>query len=138
MERKIIFSLFACFVACSMWAQPRLSREEFRAKEQAYITAKACLTEQEAVRFFPLYFEMKEKVHKLNGAPWDRDKDLCQGSHSEAEYAKVMEQAYNSRIAADKLEKQYYYKFKSILSCEKIYRIQKAEIDFHREILKRR
>ncbi|MBP8776820.1 MAG: hypothetical protein KBH23_02380 [Bacteroidaceae bacterium] len=121
-----------------MWAQPRLSREEFRAKEQAYITAKASLTEQEAVRFFPLYFEMKDKVRKLNGAPWEKDKKLCQGSHSDAEYGKVMEEAYNNRIAADKLEKQYYYKFKAFLSCEKIYRIQKAEIDFHRELLKRR
>ena len=138
MERKIIFSLFAWFMVCSMWAQPRLSREEFRAKEQAYITAKACLTEQEAVRFFPLYFEMKDKVRKLNGAPWEKDKKLCQGSHSDAEYGKVMEEAYNNRIAADKLDKQYYYKFKAFLSCEKIYRIQKAEIDFHRELLKRR
>ena len=112
MERKIIFSLFAWFMVCSMWAQPRLSREQFRAKEQAYITAKASLTEQEAVRFFPLYFEMKDKVRKLNGAPWEKDKKLCQGSHSDAEYGKVMEEAYNI-ISETLKEKAYFYEMKA-------------------------
>jgi len=139
MERKLIFLLFAWLMVCSVQAQPRrLSREEFRAKEQAYITAKASLTEQEAIRFFPLFFEMKEKVHQLNGAPWEKAKNLCEGSHPDAEYGEVMEESYNNRIAADKLEKRYYYKFKTFLSCEKIYQIQKAEISFHRELLRRR
>ena len=43
---------------------------------------------------------------------------------------------YDARSASDKLERDYYEKFKKILSNKKIYMVQKAEMRFHRELLK--
>lgn len=43
---------------------------------------------------------------------------------------------YDARIASDRLDKTYFEKFKKILSCKKIYLVQRAEMRFHRELLK--
>lgn len=135
--KKTILLVVTCVFACvQMYAQGRLSREEFRAKKQAYISEQAGLTESEAERFFPLYTEMRDKIRKLNNAVSQSEKDLAQGKHSDNEYYQMMERIYNNRIEADRLEKLYFYKFKQFLSGEKIYKIHKAEIDFHRRILK--
>lgn len=47
-----------------------------------------------------------------------------------------MEGVYDARIAADRLDKIYFAKFKKILSAKKLYLVQKAEMRFHRELLK--
>ena len=96
-----------------MWAtggcDQRLSKDEFRAKQQAYITEKAGLT---------LMREGKQE------------------NLSEERYDEIMEGVYDARISSDRLEKTYYGKFKKILSSKKIYQVQRAEMRFHRELLK--
>ena len=47
-----------------------------------------------------------------------------------------MEGVYDARIASDRLGKTYFDKFKKILPCKKIYLVQRAEMRFHRELLK--
>ena len=47
-----------------------------------------------------------------------------------------MEGVLDARIESDKLEKEYLKKFQKILSNKKIYLIQRAEMRFHRELLK--
>ncbi len=134
--KKLILIVFL-FVSAATMAQQRLSREEFLSKKKAYITEQACLTESEAARFFPLYFELRGKVRKMDEAVCQNEEELCKGKPTEAEYNQVLEKMYNNRIETAKLEKQYYFKFKAFLTNEKIYKIQKAEIDFHRTILKK-
>ena len=55
---------------------------------------------------------------------------------TEAQYAEIMEGVYDTRIAADQLERTYYEKYKKILSNKKIYLVQRAEMRFHKELLK--
>lgn len=114
----------------------RLSPEEFRAKQQAFITEKAELTREEAAKFFPLYFELQDRKRKLNDEAWELIRSGKSEDTSEAEYARVLERVYDCRIASDKLEKSYFERFKRILSCKKIYLIQRAEMHFHRSLLK--
>ena len=47
-----------------------------------------------------------------------------------------MEGVYDARIASDRLDKTYFVRFKKILSAKKLYLVQKAEMRFHRELLK--
>ena len=42
----------------------------------------------------------------------------------------------DNRIAADRLDKSYLDRFKKILSNKKIFLVQRAEMRFHREMLK--
>ena len=55
---------------------------------------------------------------------------------TEAEYAKIIEDVLQTRITIDQLELEYVRKYKQFLSAKKIYQIQKAEMKFHRELLK--
>lgn len=113
-----------------------LSPEQFRQKQKEFITEKAGLTAQEAEKFFPLYFELQDKKKDMNDQAWKllhpgKNKNL-----TEAEYEKNMLKVYDLRIESAQLEKTYFTKFKSILSAQKIYEVQKAETRFHRELVK--
>ena len=113
----------------------QLSREEFRARQQAFLTEKAGLTREEAAKFFPLYFEMEDRKQKLNDDVW---KLLRQGKNenmTESQYGEILEGLYNARVASSELEQTYLKKFQKILSNKKIYLIQRAEMRFHRELL---
>lgn len=124
----------------SVWAidgckQHRLSREEFRVKQQTYITEKAGLTPKEAKQFFPVYFELQDHKKSLNDEAWSLIRKGKDEKTTEAEYEEIMEGVYDARMAIDRLDKTYFDKFKKILSCKKIYLVQKAEMRFHRELL---
>lgn len=139
MKRALIWIVVLAF-APLVWAtggcDQRLSKEEFRARQQAYITEKAGLTAAEAEDFFPLYFELQDRKHQLNDEAWKLMREGKKEGVTEARYDEIMESVYDARIAADRLEKSYYGKFKKILSSKKIYLVQQAEIRFHRELLR--
>lgn len=118
--------------------QKRLSREEFRVRQQAYITEKAELTADEAVRFFPVYFELQDKKKQLNDAAWKlfREGKGKDGEVSEKRYEEILETVHDSRIECSRLDKSYLTKFRKILSNKKIYQVQQAEMRFHRELVK--
>lgn len=113
-----------------------LSPEEFKAKQKAYIIEEAGLTKEEASKFFPVYFELQDRKRQLNDEAWKLLRQGRDEKTTEAEYEEILEGVYDARIASDRLDKTYYQKFKKILSAKKIYLVQKAEVRFHRELLK--
>lgn len=141
MRKLIVWLVMMCgFVPMLMGAggcdQQRLSKEEFRAKQQTYITEKAGLTNEEAAKFFPLYFELQDRKKQLNDEAWKLLRSGKDEKTTESQYEEIMEGVYDARIASDRLEKTYFEKFKKILSCKKIYQVQRAEMRFHRDLLK--
>lgn len=116
--------------------EQRLTKEEFRAKQQAFITEKAGLNEDEAEKFFPLYFELQDEKKQLNDKAWKLMRQGRKDNVSEEQYEEILEGVYDARIASDELEKSYFEKFRKILSCKQIYEVQQAEMRFHREWLK--
>ncbi len=113
-----------------------LSREEFRAKQKAYIIEQAGLTKDEAAKFFPIYFELQDKKKKLNDESWEVMRRSKDEKVTEAQYEGINEKVINNRIAADQLDKNYLSKFKKILSNKKIFLVQRAEMRFHREMIR--
>ena len=95
MRKLIALVVLLCGFMPVLWAadgcDQHLSREEFRAKQKAFIIEQAGLNKEEAA---------------------------------------------NNRIAADQLDKTYLGKFKKILSSKKIFLVQRAEMRFHREMIK--
>ena len=136
----VLLWVVACASTSLLWAadgcEQRLTKEEFRAKQQAYITEKAGLTSEEATAFFPLYFELQDRKQQLNEKAWGLLREGKDGNVSEERYEEILNGVYEARISADRLEKSYFKKFKTILSCKKIYLVQHAEMRFHRELLK--
>ena len=141
MKRLIILLFIICGFTPLLWAmdgcnQQRLSPEEFRAKQKAFIIEKAGLNKEEAAKFFPVYFELQEKKKAVNDKAWGLLRKGKDDKTTEAQYAEILKGVYDARSASDKLERDYYEKFKKILSNKKIYMVQKAEMRFHRELLK--
>lgn len=144
MKNQFILTLIACFLSLSSVSRAerisyqQFSPEEFRKKQQEFITEKAELTPDEVTAFFPLYFEWQDKKKELHDQlmklMWpqktEEEKDL-----TEKEYKEKIEKAYQLRAAQVELEKKYHDRFKKILSYRKIYLVQKAELRFHRELL---
>ncbi len=113
-----------------------LSPDEFRAKQKAFIIEKAGLTNEEAAKFFPLYFELQDRKKQLNDEAWKLIRKGRDEKTTEAQYEEILEGVYDARLASDRLDKTYFDKFKMILSYRKIYLVQNAEMRFHRELLK--
>lgn len=140
MKKLIVLFILISNVAPLLWGNDgcnqHWSPEEFRARQKAFITEKAGLTKEEAAKFFPLYFELQDRKKQLNDEAWELLRKGRGEKTTEAQYDEIMEGVYDARIASNRLEKTYYGKFKKILSCKKIYLVQKAEMHFHRKLLK--
>ena len=123
-----------------LWAadgcDQHLSREEFRTKQKAYIIEQAKLTKEEAAKFFPIYFELQDKKKKLNDESWNLMRKGKDDKTTEAQYKEINEKIAENRIAADQLDRTYLGKFNKILSSKKIFLVQRAEMRFHREMIK--
>lgn len=132
----VIMCSFAPILLASDGCNQRLSPAEFRARQKAYIAERAGLTKQEAAKFFPMYFELQDKKKELNDKAWGLIRKGKDENTTEAQYDEIMEGIYDARIASDRLDKSYFEKFRKILPAKKLYLVQKAEMRFHRDLLK--
>ena len=140
MKRIICFlTLIICFCMTPIQAQKKMmSQEEFRKQQQMFLTERAGLTPEEAKNFFPLYFELQDKKRSYNKEAWQKLRKGKEAGTTEAEYDRIIEDVLQTRITIDQLELEYARKYKQFLSAKKIYQIQKAEMKFHRELLKKK
>ena len=140
MKKLIALRVLLCGFMPLLWAadgcEQHLSREEFRTKQKAYIIEQAKLTKEEAAKFFPIYFELQDKKKKLNDESWNLMRKGKDDKTTEAQYKEINEKIAENRIAADQLDRTYLGKFNKILSSKKIFLVQRAEMRFHREMIK--
>jgi hypothetical protein len=136
MKRYILITLLMMTALLPTLAQQKCNREEFRAKQEAYLTEQAELTQDEAARFFPLYFELQDKKKALNDAAFAKAKTGKKGTATEKEYEDILDQLAQARLACDRLDVEYLGRFKQILSAKKLYFLQRAEMKFHRDLVR--
>ena len=142
---KIFFITFVAFsVLFSFSARAQegkhhrnFDREKFQAKRNAYITAEVGLTPDEAATFIPLCNELQEKMFEAGRECRRLSKELRQNPEaSDADYTKTLDECVNVNLKQAQLEKEYYDKFKKILSPKKLYKYRRAELMFAREFMK--
>mgnify|MGYP001535159812 CR=1 FL=1 len=101
MKKLIVLLVMMCGLVPVLRAadgcNQRLSPAEFRAKQKAYITEKAGLTKEEAVKFFPLYFELQDKKKEQNDKAWKLIRQGKDEKTTEAQYDAIMEGVYDAR-----------------------------------------
>ena len=137
MYKNILLTIILSISSISLFAQkPRMSREEFRQCQEKYIKEQTGLTQQEAQQFFPLYFELQDKKDAINRQAWAQMRKGKEENLSEAEYNKIIEEIIKARISCDQLDLEYLHKYQKFLSSKQIFNIQRAEMKFHRELLK--
>lgn len=139
MIRRLALLFVVLSLGISVQAQKnksRCSQEEFRERQKSYLTEKAELSSEEAAKFFPLYFELQDKKKAINDESWKRSRKGKDPQTTEAEYEEIIDLVVKTRIKADELDMEYLQKFKKVLSARKIYKLQRAEMKFHRDLLK--
>ena len=140
MIQRLATLLIILCISISIQAQDKkksgFSKEEFRARQEAYLTQKAELTQEEATKFFPVYYELQDRKKAVNDKAWELAHKGKDPKTTDSEYEQIIEGIVKARIDADKLDLEYLQRFKKILSPKKIYKLQRAEMKFHRDILK--
>lgn len=140
MIQKLTTLLILLSISISIQAQDKkkegFSKEEFRNRQEAYLTQKAEITKEEAARFFPIYFELQDRKKAINDKAWEQARKGKDPQATNADYEQIIEGIVKARIEADKLDLEYLLRFKKILSPQKIYKLQRAEMKFHRDLLK--
>ena len=142
--KKILFaSLLLLLTAVTASAQerpmnkPHFSPEEFQAKQKAYITVKADLTDQEAEAFFPLFFELQKKKFELERNVRKEFKKERGEQMTEEECRDFVYKMADTKIEIAKLEREYTDKYLQVLPPCKLRRVQHAEGMFQRDLMKK-
>ena len=138
MKIRYFVTLVACLFCTTTFAQKKNqpSETEFRTKQQAYMSQKAGLTQEESKHFFPLYFEFQDKKKEINKEAWEIAKQGKNSNTTESEYETIIDTFFDNQETIAKLEKEYIKKYREILSAKKIYMIYWAERKFNRNMLK--
>ena len=111
-------------------------REAFIARRNAYITAEAGLTADEAAAFIPLENELQRRKYEI-GRACRRLARLArtQQSLTDRERRELSDCLTETRMEEARLEKEYFERFKKILSVEKLSKYREAEAEFLRKFL---
>ena len=130
----IIIVMLALCLITNAQEDRKFSPEKFDAALQHYITNEAKLTQQEALKFFPIYREMQSKQRPL----FDRQRKLVtEQPQDEASSLKAIRERDEIDIEMKRIQKTYHERFLELLPASKVYNIIKAEDNFYRNTFRR-
>ena len=134
----ILLAALTCFLTAG--AQPprrgEFDMKEFKARLEAEITKYAQLTPEESQKFFPLYFEMKEKQHGLQVEMFKLKREMKKAVNpSDDTYAKTIQKIKKLNVEIAELEAEYFKKICKAVPARKVYQVIQAEDEFHRKML---
>jgi hypothetical protein len=140
--KKYLFILSLFFMLMpDVWAHeggdhPRLSPAEFRAKQKDFITRDAGLTDDEAAKFFPIYYELQDKKKVINDKLWQLVHQGDDDNLTDSQYAKILQQISDGHIAIDRLDKSYLSRFRKVIPYKKILKVHRSEMRFSRFLIR--
>lgn len=126
--------LFVFIHATGQGKSPRFSPDKFKVEMEQFIAKEACLTPQEAARFFPVYDEMQKRQRVIFnqmrqiGKVKPTDEKGCR---------KAIVKRDQLDLELKQIQQTYHGRFMSIISASKLFDVIKAEDKFHRRMLKR-
>lgn len=142
--KTIITCLFFCFtLGFTSFAQEKNeSREKIKALKIAYLTEQLALTSSEAEKFWPIYNAFDKEQHDLrNKQRYEMRKSLRNEKAVDEIDEKEAERLINLKLTTDKQlhesEKEFIQKITGIISYKKIIKLQMAEMEFGRKLLKK-
>lgn len=128
------FACTLCLYAQEGNAPQQFSPEKFDAELREFITNEAKLTEQEADKFFPVYKEMQAKQREIFGRQGALVMNKPEG---EKACLDAIRQSDENDLEMKRIQKAYHEKFLKMLPASKVYAILRAEVKFHRRMLRR-
>jgi hypothetical protein len=137
----ITFGALITLVLPRVYAQDKsdgyFNRESFLVKKNAFISTELSLTPKEVEVFLPLLEELEQRKYEAGQKCRTLSKEVKQKKNpSNTDYLKTIDECIEVGIKEAELEKEYYGKFKKILSPEKLYKYKEVEYRFAREFVK--
>lgn len=122
--------MLLCAINMVAQREKKFDPAKFEAELEQFIAIDACLSPEESSRFFPLYREMRTKQRAFFGG--DR-----RYRHFDFTNDKLCAEAIRSQDSNDiemkRLQQEYHEKFMRILPASKVFKIIRAEEQFHRK-----
>ncbi len=133
--KKIFFALACLIMVANLLAQPMQNRMKERVEAQriGFITQRVSLTPEESQQFWPIYNQYTDKMQQIRSST-KMEKTFDDMSDADVEKMLMSQMDKESRVLD--LRKEYYQKFKKVISVKKIAKLYIAEQDFKGEMLK--
>ncbi len=130
--KKIIAVLLYITVSITVYAQP--SKNKFETHKIAFITQRLNLTPEEAQQFWPIFNQFTEKMQLIrNSSKPDKSIDEL----GDADTEKIILTEFDKEARELDLKKEYYQKFKKVITVKKIAKLYRAERDFKALLIER-
>jgi len=114
-------------------------RAKFEAQKISYITQQLDISPEKAQLFWPLYNEMRKKKDLFRDEFRQLFRDLKRESEnlSETDLIKISDRMAELKVEKAKMEREYHYKFKNVLSARQVLDLHLAEKQFQGMLLRR-
>ena len=150
MKRAILVWLVILFLGLPMSLSAQLQKdaasqqqrkakfEQFCQFRRDYMQKQIGLTDQEAQQFFTLYEELEAKKWKIDKEARDFARRVARSKSavSDTEYEKAAQALLEKDEKMAQLDREYYDKFKTFLSSEKLFKFKNAQMKFPRAMMK--
>lgn len=138
MNIKSLFTVLCIIlIPTVMISQPgsvsKETRERIESQRIAFITQRLALTPDESTKFWPVYNEYKDALKDMRD-DFERP-DLEAISEQEAD--RVIEQHLKQEQQKLEMKRNLLTRLKPIVGARRVLQLQKAEIEFNRELLRR-
>lgn len=132
----IIVTLLAASAQQEQGKKRRFSPQQFQEKQRSYITEKAKLTNEEADKFFPLFFELQKKRFEIEREA--RHKVIKERGQklTDEQCKELLTNSADAHIKIAELEKEYISKYLQAMPAKKLLDVQRAERGFQSYMLK--
>lgn len=110
----------------------RFDRERFMQDLRAYITREASLTQQEANAVFPLFFEMKAKLHDIQERI-NRSLARAARSANERDCQRTLNEIQHMKAKQQRVEAEFMKRMGKAVSSRKLVKVLVADQNFGRD-----
>lgn len=146
MKLKIIFAITILFCTISMVANAQdgnnrggFDIEKIKREKATFLIKELNLSDAEAKAFLPVESEFMQKKIQINRNTRDKTRELRKKeSKTDADYKKITEINLDAEAKEASLTKEYYQKFSTILSAEKVEKYRRADQKYMQMLLERR
>jgi len=140
--KRIILLVFLCSLGANAQDKKHNKRfEKIKAHKTSYITEKLSLTSAEAEKFWPIYNSYEENVQKLREKErtevFGKLKENGVDALSDAEANTLLATHFDIKSQMLEKEKSLMRSLKGVISPQKIIKLEKAEQDFKKKLLRR-
>jgi hypothetical protein len=134
---SLLIHIFLLMASIAINAQQapmsRELRERIEAQRVAFITQQLRLTPDEAARFWPVYNEYRDALKDMRD-DFERP-DL--GTITDEEAGAIIEKHLQQEQRKLELKRSLLTRLRTVISARKVLMLQKAEIEFNREMLRK-